>query len=871
MCMSITSVNEQDKLNNIIAQQEALLASLKEEAKALEESSIARENEQLKSELKASNEKSSSLAQENSELKKQLSTAKSALFAKMANEKLAAFSSVQRKINYAYYTEEKSLESRLDEYERNCRKSIDLTVKAIETYGVSEYKDIIERLEALNAELDERHRLVEQYKNEQITAAKQTNNAIGKGFENEPLTENEKRTGLKQKNLESFIGLNVLSKAGIFLFLVGIVMLGRFAYVHLPNTFKGLMIFLLGGVLIGVGEIFHKKEKSAFSTALISGGVAVLYAAAATCYFAFSLYGVRATFVICIAITAGAIALSNQIKSQVVCAFGAVGGYLPVVAAYMIGFGFGKVASDASFLPVSSVYFCVLASIIFVMTYNKKWYAAQFIGYALHLIAIGGIARCAWAMRNVAGYGYALGLACGFAVVSFIIYLLMPASKIIKGRQVQTGDTVLLGLNTISGAISVSITLYNCFEKGVANRAVGFVFLVFAVLYAVLMKCSNRETHSPQSTAVTAISSVSALLFSMLVVPFIFGAQYGPVAWAVEGAVLAVFSVYKKIGISEAAGLLCLIISATGSFWIWFDSYNEKTLHLVTFTVVLLAFWVYCIYGLGFNESPKSRYKVLEIFLSVGTYCYLVYLYGRILEGPFVNMYSSFTGEGVKIIFILLIAMLLRKGVLKNNASMHFSNIAGLVVLFVTFIRLDIMFNYKDVVNYYLEPTENKGYFAFNIVLLLAINVLTEIFFAKCVGHLLNETGLPMWIYTAAISVSSLMLITAVLMEQFGVRFTSVIISGIYIAAACVLLVVGFKKRYTVVRSGGLVIILCAFAKLCFVDTSHLDSGWKIASYFAFGALLIVISYVYQRFSKKLEEQAASMLSDSEEISEAVE
>jgi uncharacterized membrane protein len=68
-----------------------------------------------------------------------------------------------------------------------------------------------------------------------------------------------------------------------------------------------------------------------------------------------------------------------------------------------------------------------------------------------------------------------------------------------------------------------------------------------------------------------------------------------------------------------------------------------------------------------------------------------------------------------------------------------------------------------------------------------------------------------------------------------------------------VLLFIGFKKRYTVVRSGGLILILCAFAKLCFVDTSHLDSAWKIASYFAFGALLIVISYFYQRFTKKLE------------------
>ncbi|HCO38211.1 MAG TPA: hypothetical protein DIT11_07245 [Ruminococcaceae bacterium] len=61
---------------------------------------------------------------------------------------------------------------------------------------------------------------------------------------------------------------------------------------------------------------------------------------------------------------------------------------------------------------------------------------------------------------------------------------------------------------------------------------------------------------------------------------------------------------------------------------------------------------------------------------------------------------------------------------------------------------------------------------------------------------------------------------------------------------------------HTVVRSGGLVIILVAIAKLCFVDTTALDSAWKIASYFAFGALLIMISYFYRRFSKKLEQQA---------------
>ena len=64
------------------------------------------------------------------------------------------------------------------------------------------------------------------------------------------------------------------------------------------------------------------------------------------------------------------------------------------------------------------------------------------------------------------------------------------------------------------------------------------------------------------------------------------------------------------------------------------------------------------------------------------------------------------------------------------------------------------------------------------------------------------------------------------------------------------------------VRSGGLVLILCAFAKLCFVDTAHLDSGWKIAAYFAFGAILIGVSFFYQRFSKKIESDMQMIVED---------
>ncbi|MFR5876847.1 MAG: DUF2339 domain-containing protein [Eubacterium sp.] len=853
------STDKAKRLNQLISEQEQILQGLKEEAKAVNDNSLVEENERLTAALRAEKTKSDALEKESEALKKQLSTAKSALFAKMADEKLSAFMRTQKKIDAVYYYDADGVGSRLAEYERGCRKSIHETIKVIEGYGSTQYDDIMAKLRALNNELDCRHNQVEQFKTQQVNSAVNTNNSIGESLKNEPLSENEKRTALKQKSLESFIGLNVLSKAGILLFLVGIIMLGRYAYVHMSDVFRGGLIYALGAVLIAVGELFHKKEKTVFSTALISGGVSVLYAAAATCYFAFSLYSVKTAFVICIAVTACAIALSQQLKSQVVCAFAAVGGYLPVVAVFMIGFG--KAASDITFLPVASVYFCMLAVIIFAMTYNKKWYAAQYIGYALHLIAIGGVAGCAWMLSDLAGYGYTLPLAAGFAIASFIIYLLMPSVKIIKRKELGSGDLALLGVNTVSGAISVSITVHNCFaEQSTGDRAVGFVFLIFAIIYALLMTCSVRQKSSASKVS-GIITSIGALIFSMLVIPFVFGIEYAPVAWAAEGAILAVISIERNIRTSEFAGLACMLLSVLyvffGTEYIGTSSYS--VLSIITLCVIIVSFWGYTVCGILSGRSSgrvKAVYIVSELFSAAGTFGYLCYLYQCAVHGPVVHLYSDFTDYALGVLFALAVAAAIRYGILKNNVSVLFSNIIGLVLPITVFIAVDLITNYNRITGYYGFEVKSKGFEIFNLMLLVIINIAVGLFFAKSLSSLLSKIQAPMWIYTAAISVISLMLITASVMNQFDVAFSSVIISALYIAAACVLLFIGFKKRYTVVRSGGLVLILCAFAKLCFVDTMQLDSAWKIASYFAFGALLIVISYFYQRFSKKLEREA---------------
>lgn len=847
-----------DKLNKLIDDQQAILDSVKAEARSISADDVYRENEELKSKIDILAKSESNLKAENDSLKKSLDNTKAALFSKAADEKLSAFSSVQNRIEKVYYKKELGIGSVLDDYERNCIKSIDDTVKVIEGYGSSQFDDILANLKALRAETQARRARLEEYKNTEFNNAVQTNFAVGETYKNAPLTEAEKQAATKQRSIESFIGLNVLGKAGILLFIIGIIMLGRFAYVHMSDAFKGGLIYLLGIVLVAVGELFYKKEKTVFSTTLISGGVATLYAAAATCFFAFELYNAKVTFIICVLITAAAVILSNQVKSQVVCAFGAVGGYLPVVAIYMMGFG--KAAADVTFLPVSSVYFCLLAIILFAMTYNKKWYVAQFIGYGLHLIAIGGVAKCAYSLRNLTGYGYALPLAVAFAVASFVIYLMMPGAKIVKGKPFLVKDGVLLGLNTVSGAVSVSITVHNLISNSTkADRTVGFVFLAFTLIYAFMSAFAVKEKREG-SAAATTITSISGLVFSMFVIPFIFGVEYASVGWAAEGIIIALIGIQKKIDVIEYAGLGCMIMSVVAR--IFGSSDMSKELAAVSFAVIVCAFWIYTVRGFVQVEQRSYKtiiYTAVEIASAYSSVGLVKYLYDNVMSGPSVKVNSVFTDYAVVIASLLVFSIIIRHGLFKNRTSMIVSDLVSFGVFLTTFIGMDLHNKYNEIFSYFGEIVEHNALTVINVVLLFAVNIGVILFLASAVLDIINRFAAPAWLFTMAISLSSLMLITAMAMGQFEVKFSNVIISALYIAASCIMLFVGFKRRYTVVRSGGLVLILCAFAKLCFVDTSHLDSGWKIASYFAFGAILILISYFYQRFSKKAESEAENI------------
>jgi uncharacterized membrane protein len=75
----------------------------------------------------------------------------------------------------------------------------------------------------------------------------------------------------------------------------------------------------------------------------------------------------------------------------------------------------------------------------------------------------------------------------------------------------------------------------------------------------------------------------------------------------------------------------------------------------------------------------------------------------------------------------------------------------------------------------------------------------------------------------------------------------SLAISGFLMAYAAALLAAGFWRRSAFVRWQGLVLLLFTIAKVFLYDISGLSQGYRVASFLALGALLMAVSFAYQK------------------------
>jgi uncharacterized membrane protein len=89
--------------------------------------------------------------------------------------------------------------------------------------------------------------------------------------------------------------------------------------------------------------------------------------------------------------------------------------------------------------------------------------------------------------------------------------------------------------------------------------------------------------------------------------------------------------------------------------------------------------------------------------------------------------------------------------------------------------------------------------------------------------------------------------------------------SVIWLVYGAMLMIVGFKRRSAFVRWQALALITVTIGKVFLYDFSELQRGYRILSFIALGAVLLGISFIYQRDWLKLSSRSAEKPSDEAE------
>lgn len=666
-----------------------------------------------------------------------------------------------------------------------------------------------------------------------------------KKLHNEEIDEEVLEKRKKQNKLELKIGLNVFNKLGIFLILIAIGVAAKYSYSTWFNDYaKGILFFTIGIIMLSLGEVFFRKNNDVFSKGMIGGGIAVLYSATFFSYFSLKIIDMNMGLVISLLITVIAIVLSIRYNSKIIASFALTGGYIPFIT-YIFAFSL-----EGSQVYAGMVYLFILNLSLLLISFYKNWKVTNYLSFFLNLPSY--IYLVFIADNSVAAILY--------SILIFIMYLgitlLYPMKYKIK---LKVPDIVLLALNTVTSCAVV----YTLFDTLNIESYRGVLALVFALVYIGLGIIVKRKMEMESETI--ALFFGTALTFVVLMIPFQFGVDWLSMGWLVEGLILSIVGYRFRIKPMEYAGLGIFGISA-GSFLIFdllevsgFTPFMEFKFSMVILAMISLL--VNYMLDVKKGEiTPYStrgrRVQVYKIVTVVCFYFYCIYM-GNYIYYKFYNLKTikpllsgylfSFYNSVIIAFINIALAIVLPKIKLIADRSIRLIstilNVISILICLVLTVQEPVLADHIAA---------NGALKIFSIILLVLFNFYSLIRVREITIKVIDRNGISLEMYPVILSTYLLGVLTSIIIFQFDLGQTNLIISFLFLIFAIGNIIFGFLKKYTYIRLFGLGLSLFSTGKLFLWDLRHLTMGSKIIAYFGFGIVLILISFIYQKINKEI-------------------
>lgn len=837
-----------DKLKSILAQQKETLANLESEISRIEASDLVTENQSLKTELSRCqvdlrNEKEHNLviSEDNKKLR-------NAIYEQLYNEKIQILNSTNKKLEVYYSSNIQGELNRLTSFEKSVKKRIDEMAGTLKQNRIDISDDIYLKLDELKILLNTKvtNARTELQKNSKAFATDRAEEF--EKLRREQVTDQEVKGRVKQNNIESFIGLNLINKLGILLLIIGVIAASQFTYFKLPDVLKCIVVFIIGFAMLVAGEILNRKKPNVFSLGLTSGGIAILYVALALSFFKFEVIGKYPALGLSVLITAGAFVLSQRYNSQTISAFAMIGGYLPIFS----------IDGNKTMIYGAMVYFVILNILALIISGNKKWTITAYIGFCLNVF---GSIYTSTIMLEGRSHGTPFTIDDLITIIyitfAFVIYTLIPVVGTIKKKlSFKRSDIVLLALNTVIS----TLFLYSIFYAVNLSDYTGLLAIAFAVVYMALGKLVEKLM--PNEKKAIALFLITGLTFVVLIIPFQFGRVWLSLGWLVEGIAILSYGIYKEIKAFKRTGVIIslLCLWAFGIFDLTnIDSYLfvYKYLAITVGSIIILGTLIFK------NNLDGKGIQIFKYATTINIWIFSLYIIGSKLRDLLSDMLSrsSFDLDYLITAAMVLVSFVIAYFIPRIKVLLDkFMKVISVIIYCIGLVTLFAL-NFNSPVIGHLNEVPLSisviGTIELVVIALLSVFVVRDL-----VLTLVAEKKFGIEWYPLVISLYFVVILTQNLITQFSLEINNAVISIIYLITALAWITFGFVKRYALIRRFGLGLCMLAVAKLFIIDLSFLSQGYRIVSYFVFGVTLIAISFVYQYFNKRIDTIGGVVLDD---------
>jgi uncharacterized membrane protein len=615
-----------------------------------------------------------------------------------------------------------------------------------------------------------------------------------------PISPQSRPPAIPAPSLENRLGAQVFNRVGIVALMIGATWFLKLA---IDSGWIGPVGRILIGLIAGAGivvwsERFRRKGFPAFSYSLKAIGSGVLYL---SLWAAFQLFHLLPSEV----------ALGGMILVTAWNAYMAWAQNAELLAAYALAGGLATpllLSTGGDHEIFLFIYLLAIDVATVVLVRIKPWERLLLGAFPATVLYFIG-----WYSKFYAEPAFMVTTA--FVALFFLVFAIVPIRRIarqegmIAGRLLRLGDTTTEILLPLGNAAFVSLALYSVMQDSGRHWFLPWLMLILSAVYLLI-------TRLPQGAVPAAMHLSLAVVFLTIAIPLKASGHWITVAWLVEG--VALLWVAIRVASSDTKGAANASRANPSKVLRWLSA---GSFVLGLGGLIAMPFW----FGSGVADSILNHSVTTALVgaLAFGAAAWMC-LRARRVDSSSWAAWSQF--GFIAMVAVALVAVLLS---LREIASTRYgvqphvpfwSADFGMALIGIAILSTVVLFALRTVSDG--ERSLLWVQLAGGTVIL--INLIALLTGVREIEALWPAASNPEAELQQALAVSAFLMV-------YG----------------AVLLTVGFWRRNAFIRWQALILLVFTIGKTFLYDMRSLSQGYRVVSFMGLGALLMAISFAYQK------------------------